>query len=300
MMNLEATMDQAVVESKTHSVALLYICTGVYVVFFDLFFSSFQTNFLPDCEVHYFIFTDAELPENIRSNKFVHIVPCKAQAWPYPTLKRFEMFQVVEQELRSSFDFVFFINANFQCLRTVFGTDVLPRAEQGERYTFVTHPGYYNKKPDYFPYERNQKSNAYIPFGCGNTYICGGMNGGTSQAYCALIDELETRIRKDLSVGIIALWHDESHINRYFLEQSPEHCRLLSPSFCYPEGWEIPFEPAMLVRDKSKVINVAQYKGTPNRFDIRALIRKIFKRVVSLFVMLRDKRQKRTLNETYH
>ena len=43
-------------------VAVLYICTGAYVAFFERFFSSFETYFLADCEVHYFVFTDSELP----------------------------------------------------------------------------------------------------------------------------------------------------------------------------------------------------------------------------------------------
>ena len=35
----------------------------------------------------------------------------------------------------------------------------------------------------------------------------------------AMIDELEGRVNRDLEKDVIALWHDESHINRYFIDR---------------------------------------------------------------------------------
>ena len=41
-------------------VAMLYLSTGKYAVFWPEFYRSFEAHFLPDCEKHYFVFTDAE------------------------------------------------------------------------------------------------------------------------------------------------------------------------------------------------------------------------------------------------
>lgn len=41
-------------------VAALYIATGKYTVFWPEFYESAEQYLLRDCEVHYFVFTDAD------------------------------------------------------------------------------------------------------------------------------------------------------------------------------------------------------------------------------------------------
>ena len=60
---------------------------------------------------------------------------------------------------------------------------------------------------------------------------------------------------------MIPLWHDESQLNRYIAETDPAHYRLLPPAYWYPEGWDMPFEQKILVRDKNKVLDMAAVKG---------------------------------------
>ena len=117
----------------------------------------------------------------------------------------------------------------------------------GESYTFVTHPGYYNKKPDRFPYERKQEELCvYSVWLRTDIYLRRDEWWDERAAYCDLIDELALRIKRDFSAGVIARWHDESHINRFLSELNPLNSRILTPSFCYPEDWNIPFEPIMV------------------------------------------------------
>ena len=66
----------------------------------------------------------------------------------------------------------------------------------------------------------------------------------------ALCHELERRTEADLQQNVIALWHDESQLNRYAAERSDY--RLLTPAYWYPEGWQMPFEQKITVRDKSR------------------------------------------------
>ena len=44
-------------------------------------------------------------------------------------------------------------------------------------------------------------------------------------------------------------WHHESHLNRYFIDNPPTI--MLSPEYCYPENWDIPFKKRLLALDKN-------------------------------------------------
>ena len=41
-------------------VAIFYVVTGKYLVFWPDFLATAEQNLLPGCEVHYFVFTDAK------------------------------------------------------------------------------------------------------------------------------------------------------------------------------------------------------------------------------------------------
>jgi hypothetical protein len=77
----------------------------------------------------------------------------------------------------------------------------------------------------------------------------GGFNGGRSFYYRELIKTLKENIDIDLQNGIIAIWHDESHLNRYMLDKSP---KILTPSYGYPDGSEFQFEKKIIILDKNK------------------------------------------------
>ena len=50
---------EELVQNKRFQIAILYICTGKYVVFWKDFYQSFEKKFLKKSEVEYFVFTDA-------------------------------------------------------------------------------------------------------------------------------------------------------------------------------------------------------------------------------------------------
>jgi len=60
---------------------------------------------------------------------------------------------------------------------------------------------------------------------------------------------LREAVEEDEKEGVVALWHDESHINKYILSHP---YKMLSPAYCYPEDWNLPFEKLILIKDKSK------------------------------------------------
>lgn len=50
------------VKLPKYSVAILYIATGRYNIFWEYFYKSAEQFLLKDCEKHFFIFTDSVEP----------------------------------------------------------------------------------------------------------------------------------------------------------------------------------------------------------------------------------------------
>jgi hypothetical protein len=228
-------------------IGVLYICTGKYVLYWKQFYESMESLFLPGHEKDYFVFTDAPSIEYEQKNN-VHRLFQQKQEWPYPTLLRFQMFLKVEKELEKM-DYIFFLNANMKVIDTIKENDVLPDPIKDDGLVVVLHSGFYKAHTRRLPYERKQKKSlAYMTEG--KYYVQGSFNGGTTAAYLALVRQMEKNIQSDLDKNIIAVWHDESHLNRYVADKHP---KILSPAFAYSEGAHLEFKPRILMLDKRKL-----------------------------------------------
>lgn len=225
-----------------YKVLVLYICTGKYDVFWKGFYDSSEKFFLKNCQKDYFVFTDAERIYQEESDN-VHKIYQENLGWPGNTLFRYKIF-LTHKDILLKYDYIFFINANME-FKSVVDESILP--ESG--LIVVQHPGYYNAERSKLPYDRNPQSMAYISKNEGKVYVCGGFNGGTSEAFLMMTETINNNTDKDFSRDIVAKWHDESHINKYILNH-PYH--LLSPSYAYPEDSRLPFKCIVMIRDKEK------------------------------------------------
>ncbi len=246
-------------------VAILYICTGKYSVLWEGFYQSFQKFFLKNSIVEYFVFTDAKkIPYEEEKN--VHKYYQKNLGWPNNTLRRFDIFLRIEDILKD-FQYVYFINANMRCVRPITEENFLPLKDE-ENLVVVQHAGYYQKKVTEYPYERNPQSLAYVPIERAKYYVMGSLNGGKSNCYMEMVRKLSINTDKDWENGIVALWHDESHLNRYILDR--KDVKILPPSYCAAEELEYPFEPYMILLDKSKIFDVeaAKTSGVKGRIKL--------------------------------
>ena len=225
------------------NVAVLYICTGKYKCFFSDFYDSCKQYFLRDvANLKYFVFTD---DLTLSNNDDVFIIQKECRGFPLDSLFRFDMFLEIEDKLKD-FDYIFFFNANMLLVAPV-GSEILPVKE---KLVALIHPGYYNKLSFLYPYERCKKSTAYIPpFKNKYKYYMGSFNGGNAVDYLKLIRKCSENIHIDYETGYIAKVHDESHLNKYLSECI---CLGVSPEYGYPEGWNIPFKPKIIIRDKTK------------------------------------------------
>ena len=93
--------------SKMKNIAILYICTGKYDIFWEDFYKTSEKYFLNNSEKHYFVFTDAQSIYDENCDR-VHKIYQKTLGWPYNTLMRFNMFKGIEEKLKE-FDYIFFL-----------------------------------------------------------------------------------------------------------------------------------------------------------------------------------------------
>lgn len=234
-------------------IAILYICTGKYTVFWEKFFTSCEKHFLLSHEKHYFVFTNEHITN--QNNARVHRIEQAQLSWPDATLKRFHMFARIANLLEENFDFIVFFNANMIFLQEI-GEEFLPSPQQ--QLVFHLHPGYFKRSRYFLPYERRRKSTAHIPYGKGEIYVCGGVNGGYTKPYLEMIHQLRNNIDVDFASGIIAKWHDESHINNY---ASRGNYKINSPEYAYPDKCNLPFPQKIRIIDKASVGGHAVLRG---------------------------------------
>jgi len=91
-----------------------------------------------------------------------------------------------------------------------------------------------------------------------STYWQGCFWGGDFDAIIEMCNELKHNVRKDLEKNFIARWHDESHLNRYFITHK-ERVHTYDSGYAYPERWDIPFE--------KKIIHVYKEQSEFPRFE---------------------------------
>lgn len=208
-------------------IAILYVATGRYITFWDEFFTSSERFLLPGLNKRYFIFTDKVSDIVGEDTRRVTKINQKRLGWPYDTLMRYDLFLSIEKSLKN-FDYIFFFNANTLFLRAINAKDLLP-VGPGINLVFALQPHMFHLPRDRFTYERNPRSSAYIPFGQGNYYLMGGLNGGRSNAYLDMCRVIAKNTREDLNNNIVATWHDESHLNKYALGR--RDVKVLDPYF---------------------------------------------------------------------
>lgn len=213
---------------STPSVAILYIATGRYTVFWEHFYQSAEKFLLPDCSKHYILFTDsAELLSQQDHYSNVTMIEQEALEWPYSTLMRFKFFLSVK-DIIGKHDYVFYFNANTEFLSYITQRDLLP-IEFNKKLSLCRQPHMFHLNRRDYTYERNPKSLAYIAINQGKYYFTGALNGGETKAYLQMCETLNQNTETDLENDVIALWHDESHLNKFALNRND--IKVLPPYF---------------------------------------------------------------------
>jgi len=207
-------------------VAIIFIGTGDYINFFHNYYDNCEEYFLPNTDKTYFCFTDADFGGDVPSN--IKVVPIEHKSWPSITLERFHTI-LLEKESLIGYDYVIYLDADMLVGEEILESEVLTDKD----YLGVYHPGFY-KKTIPFPYERRKISEACVE--SGDTYWQGCLWGGKGTKVIELCETLSGRVDRDLEKNVIAEWHDESHLNKFFLENN-ENVYTLDPQYAFPESY---------------------------------------------------------------
>lgn len=258
-------------------IAILYICTGKYHIFFKDFYESCEHFFLPGEDRTYFVFSDHKELADYSKVRFCYK---ECEGFPADSLFRFRTFLSVESELKE-YDYVFFFNSNMRFVATV-DDSVLPGEENGFMCCLDAD---YDKRyphPCFYPYERRGKSLAFIPRGLKKyDYYHAGLNGGRAKEYLEFCKTLHENIVKDFQNGIVAIYHDESHVNKYFSEHP---CLSLHSEYGTAEGSLKEKNAKIILVDKTKYSN---YFNKGRSTSIWGKIKKVFwmiKHIVSWYL----------------
>lgn len=220
--------------SSRKKIGLCVAATGRYDQFIPNLIQSARIHFCKNHSVTFFVFTDGNIP----SAPDIVRIEQKRLGWPYDTMMRFEMY-CTHRDALANMDYLFALDADMQFVDQV-GSEILSDLVGTE------HPGFVGKRG---AFETNPRSAACVNSNEGTIYFAGGFWGGSKNAFLKTCEELNRRIHLDLKNGMIAEWHDESHLNRYFIDQPPT--KILSPSYCYPETWNLPYKKRLLALDKN-------------------------------------------------
>lgn len=251
------------------NIAILYICTGKYSAFFQDFYNSCENFFLRNHTKEYFVFTDQT---NHTHYKNVNIIYQKDLGWPGNTLFRFKMFNSITDRL-INFDYIYFFNANTLFLEEITDSEFIPSINDSYLIGLSWQHIYQNKNK--FPYERNSKSKAFIPINEGTYYFQGGILGGRKLEFLKMSNILAQNIDNDYSNNIIAINHDESHLN-YYLKNIK--IKVLNAHYGRPEEHNFPPNPKIIFRDKNIVLG----KMYINRIKKRNIIQRIKNKIIFL------------------
>lgn len=233
-------------------VAICFIGTGKYLNFLPKYYDNIHQYFLPGVEKTILVFTDGEgdFPEDVKVYHQEHL------DWPFITLTRFDIIQKAEEEIKKN-DWFVFIDADALVVDTIEVEDFFDNTKS---YFGVHHPCHFLQLSPHnqFPgaFETNQKSRSAVTKDDDTSvYYQGCLWGGKVPEVFEMINELQNRVTKDLKDDIIAIWHDESHLNK-FLIQNKDKVHTLGPEFAYPEVFDTycDFEPKIvhLAKDNSK------------------------------------------------
>jgi hypothetical protein len=201
--------------------ALVIVATGkIYWRYAEAVIASGKKFFIPH---DVFMFTDRAAAFDVKRQILIPFL-----RFPNATLLRYHLISGVRDSLLK-YENIFYCDADMLFAAPITEDEILSSG-----ITATEHPGYLDH-PERANYESNPVSTAYLKQA--RTYFCGGFNGGTSAAYLEMAKTIREGVEADFKHGIVALWHDESHLNRYCYDNPP--ARILSPAFCHPIPGEI-------------------------------------------------------------
>lgn len=232
--NIDILNEQFRLQNST--IGLTVFAIKKYVVFLELFLQTAEKHFMVGHKVTYYVFTDrpGDVPRvPLGEGRQVVVLEVRNYSrWQDVSMHRMEMIshfsrqrflREVDYLVCADVDMKFRDHVGVEILSPLFGT---------------LHPSFYGAAREAFPNERRPQSQAHIPRDQGDFYYMGAFFGGSVAEVLRLTSACHQAMVVDQANGIEAVWHDESHLNRYLLDHKPT--KVLSPEYMWDQqllGW---------------------------------------------------------------
>ena len=215
-------------------ILVCFVGTGSYLEFLPNYYSKVMENFCPGYEKDILVLTDGEIPE---PPDHIIVKETKHKEWPYITLERFNII-LKQRETIEDYDWFVFMDADTIVNQKVEYDEFF---DETKEYFGVHHPCHAMNWPPhnqgYGAFDRTESRASVGDDDDLSTYWQGCLWGGKVPEIFGLMEELDSRTQLDLKEDIIALWHDESHLNKIFIERR-DKVHTLSPDYAYPECFD--------------------------------------------------------------
>jgi hypothetical protein len=240
-------------------IGVVSIATGTkYLGYWKEMISTFKANDSNFQSIKFYLLTDSvsEVEEFCLVNQInsqIFLIP--SYGWPEATLLRYQEILAIREFMTE--EICIYLDADMLIQTDIVSKVTLSEWENGM--AFVAHPGFwrpngsaravfYVKYPNRIlrdllsklkfgnlgSWERNVRSSAYVPRQNRRVYICGGVWMGRNPNFFEMIEKCSQAVNIDLKRELIAIWHDESHLNRWFSDHGGT---VLTPAFCYDQTY---------------------------------------------------------------
>jgi len=208
-------------------VGILLISTRAYKKFVQPLVHQIDKYFLPIEDKVIFVFTDQYQSELESENSIIQIL-IPDYKYPYASLFRYKIFIENEAELKRCSHLVY-LDVDM-AIENIVSEDILC-----DGLTMTYHPGFYTKREEVGQWGSNgvvKESLAWIEPEKRFGYVAGGFNAGRTEEFLEMAKVLSKNIEDDSRRGVMAEYHDESHMNAYIKNVYNGTVLYLTPSYC--------------------------------------------------------------------
>lgn len=245
------------------TIAIVVVATGPYKKFLPGSLASMQRWLFADHKRRFFVLTDQATPEVSTADE-AGLQSCDMTMfriphlpWPYNALYTFHYINYIREDVADA-DVALYIDVDTAVVDEVDLSEVLP---DEATYFCVQHPGF---GPRRGPFETRRQSTAWVDRRKFDTtvYYQHCFTGGRVPEFLDMARLMAERIDTDMSHGFMAVWHDESYVNRFLVENKPQ-VHTLDPGFAYRGAQTIDYRPRIRHLPKSRE-EFPQHPGAPD------------------------------------